>query len=221
MDRESIDRIISKDRLSPYLKHHKNDLDDAVSHYKANVQISEAFYPYLSVLEIGLKNSINSQLSRRFRSEYWFDSSEFIKLASRFQIDRISEAKSSILREKKEITAGRVVSELSFGFWTSLLDSRFERTLWKSIRHSFSNCPKEIRKRKTMSTKFNAVRKLRNRIFHHESITWNLDVLCSYKKQITEGIDWLDKGLLKWSEDMFRYEKVLEENKTKILNDRR
>lgn len=151
IERESIDRIISKDRLSPYLKHHKNNLDDAISHYKANVQISEAFYPYLSVLEIGLRNSINNQLNRRFRSEYWFDSSEFIKFASRFQIDRISEAKSSILREKKEITAGRVVSELSFGFWTSLLDSRFERTLWKSIRHSFPNCPKEIRKRKTMS----------------------------------------------------------------------
>ena len=219
MEKKSIERIISSDRLSPYLKHHNNNLDNAISHYKANIKISEAFYPYLSVLEIGLRNSINDQLSRRFKSEYWFDTSEFIKIASRFQIDRISEAKGSILREKKEITAGKVVSELSFGFWTSLLDSKFERSLWKSIRLSFPNCPKEIRKRKTMSAKFNAVRKLRNRIFHHESITWNLKVLSNYKEQITEGINWLDKDLLKWSEDLFRYENVIKENEQKIIND--
>lgn len=221
MERKSIERIISKERLSPYLKHHNNNLNNAIAHYKANIQISESFYPYLSILEIGFRNSINSQICRRFKDEYWFEDSEFIKIASRFQIDRISEARNSILREKKEITAGRVISELSFGFWTSLLDSKFERTLWKNIRLSFPNCPKDIRKRKTMSAKFNAVRKLRNRIFHHESITWNLDVLNSYKKQIIEGIDWLDKDLLIWSEDLFKYEKVIEENKMKILNDRR
>lgn len=221
MERKSIERIISKERLSPYLRHHNNNLNNAIAHYKANIQISEAFYPYLSILEIGLRNSINNQLYRRFKDENWFENPEFIKVASRFQIDRISEARNNILREKKEITAGKVISELSFGFWTSLLDSKFERSLWKNIRFSFPNCPKEIRKRKTMSAKFNAIRKLRNRIFHHESITWNLDVLNSYKEQITEGIDWLDKDLLIWCEDMFKYETVIDDNEQKIINDRR
>ena len=103
-----------------------------------------------------------------------------------------------------------MISELSFGFWTSLLDSKFERTLWKKLRLSFPNCPKAIRKRKTMSSKFNGIRKLRNRIFHHEPVTWNIDVIRNYRDEIIEAIDWLDKGLLEWSHDIIRIDEVIE-----------
>ncbi len=44
-----------------------------------------------------------------------------------------------------------------------------------------------------MSSKLNGIRKLRNRIFHHEAITWNLNVLNSYKDEIIEGIEWLNR----------------------------
>jgi hypothetical protein len=210
MDRNAIERIISKDRLEPYLKHHSGNFEKAILHYKANIEISESFYSLLSILEIGLRNNIDNQLQRRFNDIKWFDSPDFIKIVSRFQIDRVSEARNSILREKKSISPGRIISELSFGFWTSLLDSKFERTLWKNIRHAFPNCPKPLRQRKTMSSKFNGVRKFRNRIFHHESVTWNIDALRTYKNEIVEGIDWLDKGLYDWSEDIFRFDEVLE-----------
>ena len=119
-------------------------------------------------------------------------------------------------REKKVISSGKVISELSFGFWTSLLDSKFERTLWKNIRLAFPNCPKNIRKRRTMSSKFNGVRKFRNRIFHHESVTWSIPALVNYKNEIIEGIDWLDKGLLNWSQDMFRFDEVINRRKDSI-----
>ena len=60
-----------------------------------------------------------------------------------------------------------------------------------------------------MSSKFNGIRKLRNRIFHYESVTWNLDVLKNYKNEIIEGIDWLDKDLLSWSDDLIRFDEVI------------
>ena len=72
---------------------------------------------------------------------------------------------------------------------------------------------KKIRKRKTMSSKLNGIRKLRNRIFHHESVTWNLPALTVYKNEIIEGIDWLDKDLLTWSNDIFRIDAVIEKRK--------
>jgi hypothetical protein len=197
-----IDRIISNERLGPYLIHHQADLDKAMLHYKSNILISESFYPLLSVLEIGLRNSIDYQLTKRFNDRNWYENMEFIKIATRFQIDRISDAKSNILSEKKEITPGRIISELSFGFWTSLFDVRFEMTLWKSLRLTFPNCPKQIRQRKTMSSKFNSIRKLRNRIFHHEAISWNLSVLDRYKLELIEGIEWLDKDLMDWANEL-------------------
>lgn len=216
MDKKAIERIISIDRLQPYLKHHSNNFDKAVAHYKANIEVSESFYPLLSILEIGLRNNIDYQLKRKFNDDNWYENPDFIRIVSRFQIDRVSEARNSILREKKVITTGKVISELSFGFWTSLLDSKFEKTLWKNIRLAFPNCPKNIRKRKTMSSKFNGVRKLRNRIFHHESVTWSIPALTNYKNEIIEGIDWLDKGLLNWSQDIFRFDEVISKRKDSI-----
>lgn len=219
MDRSDIERIISTERLDPYLNYHSGDFIKAVAHYKFNIEISAAFYPLLSILEVGLRNNIDYQLKRRFDNANWFDSSEFVKIVGKFQIDRVSEARSSILSEKKEITAGKIISELSFGFWTSLLDSRFERTLWKHLRHSFPNCPKKIRQRKTMSTKFNGIRKLRNRIFHHESISWDISALTTYKREIIEGINWLDKGLMNWSEDLFFIDEVIQQKRYLICRD--
>ncbi|MCF6333670.1 MAG: hypothetical protein L3J11_10340 [Draconibacterium sp.] len=152
MDRKAIERIISKERLKPYLKFHSCNFEKAVAHYKANIEVSESFYPLLSILEIGLQNNIDNQLKQRFNDEIWFENSSFIKIVSRFQIDKVSEARNNILRDRKTITSGKIISELSFGFWASLLDSKFEKSLWKNIRLAFPNYPKNIRKRKTMSS---------------------------------------------------------------------
>ena len=210
MDNNAIvERIISKERLEPYLNYHQNELSKAIAHYKSNILISESFYPLLAVLEIGLRNSIDYQLSKRFNDKEWYDNKDFVKIATRFQIDRISQARTNIYSEKKEITPGRIISELSFGFWTSLFDTKFEMTLWKNLRLAFPNCPKNIRKRKTMSSKFNGIRKLRNRIFHHEAITWNLNVLNSYKDEIIEGIEWLNKDLLEWIVELNHVEETI------------
>lgn len=79
-----IERIISKDRLEPYLNYHNNDLSKAIAHYKSNILISESFYPLLSILEIGFRNSIDYQLAQRFNDRKWYDNKEFVKIASRF-----------------------------------------------------------------------------------------------------------------------------------------
>ena len=209
MNENAIKKILSSERLEPYIRHHSGDFNKALNHYKANIELSEAFYPLLSILEVGLRNNIDLQLKQKFNDDYWFENQEFIKIVSRFQVDRITEARNNILREKKIVTSGKIISELSFGFWTSLLDTKFERTLWKNIRLAFPNCPKNNRKRKTMSSKFNGIRKLRNRIFHHESISWNITALIQYKDDIIEGIDWLDKELLEWSIDLYRFDEIV------------
>ncbi len=89
MDRNAIERIFSEERLEPYVKHHNGNFENAVEHYKSNIKISEAFYPLLSILEIGLRNNIHNQLERRFNDKNWFENPEFIKIVTRFQIDKI------------------------------------------------------------------------------------------------------------------------------------
>ena len=67
-----------------------------------------------------------------------------------------------------------------------------------------------------MSSKFNGIRRLRNRIFHHEAITWNLSVLNSYKHEITEGIEWLDKNLLEWLIELNHIDETIEKYRKTI-----
>lgn len=188
MNKESIENIISSERLNPYLKKHDSNFDNAIEHYKANIRISEAFYPLMSIIEIGLRNNVNEQLTRRFKTEKWYENAEFIKVVSSYQIGRIEDARKSILISKKEITSGRIISELTFGFWTSLFDSKYDKTLWKNLRFSFPNCPKDIRQRKTISGKFNGIRKFRNRLFHHEAISWSYKAVDNYKNEILNEI---------------------------------
>jgi len=211
-----VSKIISEDKLSPYLRFHNEDVKKALEHFKANLVISESFYPTLSILEIGLRNSIDIQLRKFYNTSDWFENPDFIKLIGRFQIEKISQARQTILSERKIISSGGIIAELSFGFWTSLFDTKFEKNLWKPMRLAFPNCPKEIRKRKTMSSKLNGIRKLRNRIFHYEAISWNYEVLKTYRQDILEILNWLDKDLLEWIAETDRGGEILEEFKEKM-----
>ncbi len=47
MDKKAIEKILSKERLEPYLKRHSEDFEKAFAHYKANIEISESFYSFI------------------------------------------------------------------------------------------------------------------------------------------------------------------------------
>ncbi|RLD56266.1 MAG: hypothetical protein DRJ05_11585 [Bacteroidetes bacterium] len=218
MNKGKINDFISKERFLPYLLKHENDFDKAIQHYESNIIISEAFYPLLSILEVSLRNKINLLFKIKYKTNEWFEHPEFIKTGSSFQIKRVTEARNSILRSKKTITSGKIISELTFGFWTSLFDSRFEMFLWKQLRLCFPNCEKRQRKRKTLSSRLNTIRKFRNRVFHYECISWDFDVLQNFADDIIETIKWLDKDLLLWGQSIFRVNDVIEQEKNKLSN---
>lgn len=48
---------------------------------------------------------------------------------------QVSQAKDDLKKLNKKISAARIVAELSFGFWTSLFDIRYEhgQVLWPSL----------------------------------------------------------------------------------------
>lgn len=216
MDFRILQKILSEERLKPYLVKHSNNRKKAIQHYKSNIKISEAFYSPIAILEVGLRNNIDYQLQKKYSIKEWFDHPGFIKIISSFQLERIQEARTNILREKKSVTSGKIIAELSFGFWTSLFDQRFERTLWKELRFAFPRCPKNIRQRRTMSKKLNGIRKLRNRIFHHEPISWNFNALQNYRNEIYEGMDWLNSDLTTFFSDIFSLDKTLRKERANI-----
>lgn len=106
--------------------------------------------------------------------------------------DAIQKAKIALTQQNKPHEAARIVAEVSFGFWTSLLDRRYEQTLWpKLLKPAFPYMPRALRTRKELSKRFHTVRQLRNRVFHHEPIWYRRD-LTEQHWQILEALAWIE-----------------------------
>jgi hypothetical protein len=116
--------------------------------------------------------------------------------------ENLRSAKDNILRQGKLLTPGRVVAELSFGFWTALISRKYEKRLWvphlhKAFPHAFrpANAGMPPRKKPAMlrradiATRLERVRQLRNRIAHHEPILhYELD---SEYCRVLEATEWI------------------------------
>ena len=163
--------IFSQERLDGYLSHAKcnNSKTEALIAYSWNIELSQALYPALQILEIALRNSLHDAITESFQNEHWFEMS-FLHEREKSQVNQ---AKDSLRKDQKEISSGRIVAELSFGFWTSLFDVRYEhvQVLWpKLLKPTFIFLSKGQRTRQYLSRELNRIRLLRNRIFHYEPI---------------------------------------------------
>ncbi len=164
-------RKLSVERLGPYEHVCDHDLGRAMALYAWNSSISAAFYEALGLLEIVLRNALHEQLTiwhaRRHRQGHWYDDPTALLEAHRRQ--DISDARARLQHDRKIVIPGRMVAELTFGFWRYLLSRRYETTLWTPmLRHAFPNL--RPAQRAKVYTPVNDLVRLRNRIAHHEPI---------------------------------------------------
>lgn len=88
-----------------------------------------------------------------------------------------------------------MVAELSFGFWVSLLGGAYHNSLWTPVLHrAFPHLGNT--KHKAVYYTFNQLRKLRNRIAHHEPI-FNRHLFADYESIIT-AINWICPEMAAW-----------------------
>lgn len=89
--------------------------------------------------------------------------------------NQVAMAKSQISKEGKKPTPDRIISGLTFGFWTTLLtdmyeDNQSDRLLWPALTsHVFPNAPAGFT-RTDICKAFFQIKELRNRLSHHEAV---------------------------------------------------
>jgi len=181
---------LSQERLSAYQSKVNDEGHlNLFSHYAWNMALSESLYPILQTLEITLRNAIYEAAREYFKCDDWFDDPKIIHY--RYNQLAIRKAKQGLQRQNKPLESGRIIAELTFGFWTSLLDLRYEQTLLhKIVKVTFSHMPKTNRTRQYLSPRFNKIRDLRNRVFHHEPI-WYWQDLAQQHQDMLEALDWM------------------------------
>jgi len=199
---EALERTLSRDRLAKYLNATAQDLDGALALYETNTRLSEAFYTPLQSVEVCLRNCIHEQLSRRYGEEWNLSSATPLGEDSRRMIgDVIDELK----KDRRDVTAGRVVAELKFAFWVGLLGPRYDATLWRSVLYR-AFLADGGKPRRIVHGRFNAIRRFRNRVAHHEPIFDR--PLPQIHSEIIEAIHWMCRETAAWAAEQSRFEQV-------------
>ena len=180
----ALERSLSKPRLEAYRNGGTNH--EALCRYFWNTAICESLYPSFQILEVAFRNATHIEIGKT-TPEWLISDARFLYDSER---ESIEAAKKSIADRRCPLTEPLLVAEMKFGFWTSLLDSRYE-TLWhKIIKGVFPSMPKVNRTRPEASAMMNKVRRLRNAALHHHSI-WHWNDLREQHQMMHELIGWI------------------------------
>jgi hypothetical protein len=218
MDYKKLEQFVSKPRLERFLVSCENSPDRAKNLYEANLIVSQAFYPIFNLLETFLRNAINDKLAIHFADTAWIinQKTKFMNdasLAPKFWLKlQIINAENNT---RGTITPGKIVSEQTFGFWTSFFERRHYKLIKGYVIHCFPHKPSTVDK-DDIANVLRRIRELRNRIYHNEAICFdNITIDFAHalatKKEIFNLLEWMDG-------DLKDYVKQFDDVDAKVIN---
>lgn len=178
---------ISKGRFAKYVDASNGDSELALKLYAWNVDLSAALFKDFSHFEIALRNTCDKALFRRGRQiangTDWLksDASARRVLPTRPHTQATVRALCEKLEDAREFSGftkdsetprGKVLAELSFGFWKYLFTNQMRQDLWEGcldIEFRYVDRTKIVDPAK-LHQDLEKLATLRNRIAHHESI---------------------------------------------------
>ena len=213
-----IDRTITRGRLARYLTATAGDIDQALQLYEKNVALSEALFGVLHGLEVALRNSIHNALAADLGVDDWYLDGlqlprNLFPVARRLSftgpMNRMIADARSYARAGAPI--GKVIAELTFGFWPGMLSSHFDPLWTPSVHKAF---PAANRPRRVIHWRFRTIQHLRNRIAHHEPIltstnavrTGFIDQQTIALPDILEAVHWISPPTADWLRTTTRYD---------------
>lgn len=185
--------------------------------YLWNMALAEALYIPVNTVEIALRNALHSTLSHHFGTPSWYDRQGLLEPT---QVRDVHRAKSRIRDYGNTLTPDRVVSELTFGFWVTILSRNYDTRLWQGqhaapLKQAFPRVPRRQRQRGTIHRHYNAIRELRNRVFHHEPL-FDDRRLRHRHDDIYQGIHWINPHLTDYIRPFDRFPDVQQHGRVSL-----
>lgn len=198
---EKYKNTISIERLKSFSYGFENaDEHFLITAYKLNIKASQCFYPVLSVVEIYLRNSIDCML-KEVIDEKWLEKElENQNILFDYDYKKLIEAYSNIKRRYgiDNVTRGKIIAELTFGFWVSLCSKKYNPKIWTkkgAFRTAFANYPKDKKEQiHELSQKLTKIKRLRNRVFHYEPILNKKNDIFGVYNEINEILSYLPRN---------------------------
>ncbi|MDR1151304.1 MAG: hypothetical protein LBK72_02290 [Bifidobacteriaceae bacterium] len=148
--------------------------------YRWNLRASTAFYESIHYFEVALRNTVDESIAAWHHANH-ADSDPWYRCPA---MPLTPQARGRVLQAIRFATRsgtrpelhGRVLCELSFGFWRSLFSDAYSRTLWQPcLREAFPRA-----RRGRLHDAIGEFLVLRNRIAHYEPIH-NRDLDADYR----------------------------------------
>lgn len=174
----------------------------------------EAFYPALNAIEITLRNRLYEVGAVRYPPDTYRDIPCWLDRDPSMLGKREAITVATTIRKMRDkgmpVDADQLIASLTFGFWTNLFDSWYERrqTLWPHLLSAaFPNIARRYRTRRYIASRFNRIRHLRNVVFHHGAI-WHWKNLSQSHHDVVEALGWLDQNCVLVLEDVDRFNEL-------------
>jgi hypothetical protein len=109
---KQVETHLNPERLGAY---RQDGVDDAttLARYLLNMALCESLYSPLQFAEIALRNAMHASLTARAGTDTWYNTLQL----PHWQSNQVIDAKDHLARAGKSLSSGRVVAELTFGFW--------------------------------------------------------------------------------------------------------
>ncbi len=213
---------LSSARINRYLIATGNNNSRATKLYKHNLRVSQSFLPVISILEVVIRNNINTILTSHFTDSDWIINQKngFMSHASltyhhpltnktihnHFLKKCVEKSENKLTKHGLPLSSGKIISDQNFGFWTELFELTFYRILRGRPIQVFNNLPPNTNRIDVMN-RLDKVRNFRNRISHSEPICFhnnNIDFsnAIDVYDTIIELFDWIDPELIKFIKDI-------------------
>lgn len=162
--------------------------------YKSELELAKEIFAYLHFLEIFLRNKIATEFNADF-SDWLVDSRSTLKLNFR-EKEKVGKVLTELSKMGKEPNLDNIISSLNFGFWTNLFHKSYHVQVWqrnKMLERVFPFLKSHQRDLKQIQTEMEAIRKLRNRIFHFENLqSWNFEEMRKLIDKFIFGVGGVD-----------------------------
>lgn len=171
---ESIKNALSPARVGTYeaATTANPPLPGALALYAWNAQVSAAMMAPLHLCEVALRNAVADALEAIYGPRWPWEATFTVSLPNP---TRGYNARQDLLKVRiGKATTGKVIPELKFVFWQTMFTSRFDGRIWtphlRAVMPHLDPVKTVAQLRSLIYIELDQLRKLRNRIAHHEPI---------------------------------------------------
>lgn len=170
LNSSAVRAALSEPRFGTYLTATGNDEAKAVALYGWNARIAAALMLPAHFAEVCTRNAASEAIARVYGPDWPWNRGFLTSLPD--PRGTYSPRRDLINTASKLPSTGKVVAELKFVFWPRMFTARHDARLWTPhIRSVFPHASvSESNLRSTIYTDLDAIRRLRNRLAHHEPL---------------------------------------------------